>query len=637
MRLSIVISLQITGLLGCQIVSEGPNDEFSCAVTADCPASQVCCADLHCASNCGTGGTGSCASADQVCQTSADCCLGFACSGGHCSFAPANTAGGSSGGPGSSGNSSSAASSGSTSAAGSGSGTTSNGSGPSSSGGTTSPSSGSGSAGSSGGVTGSAGTGGGSTSATTTGGSTAGSASGGSTTGSSGPPIAVVTLAGNGVAGYVDGSGGRTGPAEFDVPKAVAADAYGNVYVADSANHCIRQISAGGNVTTLAGSGQPGYADGSPGPNGTARFDTPFGVGVDAHGDVFVADTFNQRIRRIDPSGNVTTVAGNGQAASVDGTGGPSGTASFDYPFDVAADGAGNLYVTDALSNRIRKIDSSGNVTTLAGNGTAGYADGTGGPTGTAEFSYPYGIAVDALGNVFVGDTNNDRIREIDPLGNVTTLAGNGTKGSVDGSGGPGGTAEFHDPLGVAVDAAENVYVADGDGERLRLIDASGDVTTLAGNGTPGFVDGVGGPSDTAELDFPDGIAVDQSGNVYVGDSNSSSVRVLGPRAAGWQGVCNPDDCSGGCCENGACVACSCVPPAGACQGSQLCCGGLLCQGGGGPGSLCCVPTHSSCDSSSDCCGSACQGGQCLEGRGEVCNTSGDCVAGTSCTGGFCQ
>ena len=229
-------------------------------------------------------------------------------------------------------------------------------------------------------------------------------------------------------------------------------------------------VALSGNVTTLAGNGTRGYADGTGGPTGTAKFNGPMGVAVDAAGNVFVAELYNNRIRKVDPSGNVTTLAGNGTQGYADGTGGPTGTAEFDRPGGVAVDAAGNVYVADTYNNCIRKVDPSGNVTTLAGNGTAGYADGTGGPTGTAEFNNPGGVAVDAAGNVYVADYGNNRIRKVDPSGNVTTLAGNGTPAYADGTGGPTGTAEFWGPAGVAVDTAGNVFVADGTNNRIRKI-----------------------------------------------------------------------------------------------------------------------------------------------------------------------
>ena len=263
--------------------------------------------------------------------------------------------------------------------------------------------------------------------------------------------------------------------AQFFCPRDVAVDQAGNVYVAELGNNRIRKIDTSGNVTTLAGNGTQGYADGTGSASGTAEFNGPAGVAVDSRGNVYVADLGNQRIRTIDASGSVKTLAGNGDAGYVDGTGGANGTAEFYGPNGIAVDDSGHVYVADVDNNRIRQIDSSGNVTTLAGNGygsprSGGFVDGTGGANGTAEFFSPWVIAVDRGGNVYVGDTGNNRLRKIDPCGNVTTLAGNGTAGDVDGTGGATGMAELWGPYGVAVDAAGNVYAENNDGRLRRIV-----------------------------------------------------------------------------------------------------------------------------------------------------------------------
>jgi sugar lactone lactonase YvrE len=349
-------------------------------------------------------------------------------------------------------------------------------------------------------------------------------------------PVEVTTLAGNGTQGFADGTGGPYGIAEFDEPLGVAVDAQGNVYVADSSNYRIREIDLAGNVTTFAGRGTFGHVDG---PSGTAEFQDPSGIAIDSHGNFYVADSAGNRIRKIDPSGNVTTLAGNGTGASTstggyaDGTGGPNGSAEFYIPMGVAVDGQGNVYVADTWNNRVRKIDPVGNVTTLAGNGLQSYEDGTGGPNGTAEFYGPEGLAVDAQGNVYVADSANNRVRKIDTGGNVTTLAGNGTPGFADGTGGPNGTAEFLLPMGVAVDSQGNVVVADNASHRIRRIDPAGNVTTLAGNGMPSSVDGTGGANGSATFYYPWSVASDAAGNVYVADSGSSSIRRIS-----WAGHC---------------------------------------------------------------------------------------------------
>ena len=222
-----------------------------------------------------------------------------------------------------------------------------------------------------------------------------------------------------------------------------------------------------------------GYTDGT---GTSAKFYNPTGVAVDGAGNVYVADLSNHRIRKITTSGVVSTLAGSGTSGYTDGTG---TSAKFSYPTGVAVDGAGNVYVADLFNHRIRKITTSGVVSTLAGS-ASGYADGTG---TSAQFSYPTGVAVDGAGNVYVADYNNHRIRKITTSGVVSTLAGSGTPGYTDGT---GTSAKFSSPTGVAVDGAGNVYVADYNNHRIRKITTSGVVSTLAGSGKAGYTDGTG-------------------------------------------------------------------------------------------------------------------------------------------------
>ncbi len=317
----------------------------------------------------------------------------------------------------------------------------------------------------------------------------------------------VSTFAGNS-RGYVDGTG--TGASFFN-PIGVATDLAGNIYVVDNGNNRIRKITPAGVVTTFAGSGIAGFADGT----GTAAsFNNPWGIATDAAGNVYVADQGNNRIRKITPGGVVTTLAGSTYGYA-DGTG---TAAKFSFPVGVATDASGNVYVADELSHRIRKITPSGVVTTLAGSGTAGFADGTG---AAASFNNPYGVATDATGNVYVADDSNNRIRKITPSGVVTTLAGSGTPGFADGT---GTAASFNDPVGVSLDAAGNVYVADYTNNRIRKITPTGVVTTLAGNNSGEPYDGIG---TGASFSNPYSVAADASGNLYVSDFNNNRIRKI--------------------------------------------------------------------------------------------------------------
>lgn len=344
----------------------------------------------------------------------------------------------------------------------------------------------------------------------------------------------VTTLAGTaGVTGSTDATGAA---ASFNKPSDIATDNTGHIYVADTINSTIRQITSGGVVTTLAGSaGVTGSTDG----NGTAaRFNKPYGIATDRAGNVYVADTFSGAIRSITPAGDVTTLAGLGLVAgSADGT---AGAASFNFPLGVGADGAGNVYVADTNNGTVRKITPAGVVTTLAGtSGVIGSADGNG---AAASFNYPYGVAADSAGNVYVTDHGNSTIRKITSAGVVTTLAG--TPGVIGNANATGAAASFNQPDGIATDSAGNVYVADTLNRLIRKITPSGVVTTLAGSGSWGSADGFGV---AASFKWPSGVATDASGNLYVADFLAHTIRKITPAGmvttfAGTDGVSGSTD-----------------------------------------------------------------------------------------------
>jgi NHL repeat len=288
-------------------------------------------------------------------------------------------------------------------------------------------------------------------------------------------PGDTTTLAGNGTAGFFDGTGGPTGTTQFDDPSGIAIDSAGTIYVSDTEGGRIRKINGTtGVTTTLTGNGSPGFFDGTGGPTGTTQFDVPTGVAVDNSGNLYVADSSNHRIRKVNTTtGATTTLTGNGTAGFFDGTGGPTGTTQFRAPSDVAVDNAGNLYVSDRLNHTIRKVNTAtGATTTLTGNGTFGFFDGTGGRTGTTQFKDPAGIAIDNRGDLYVGDSNNHRVRKVNLLtGATSTISGNGTAGFFDGTGGPAGTSRFKYPVGAAIDATGNLYILSE--QRIRKIDTS--------------------------------------------------------------------------------------------------------------------------------------------------------------------
>jgi len=305
-----------------------------------------------------------------------------------------------------------------------------------------------------------------------------------------------------GISGSTNGTGNA---ALFNTPKGVAIDTNGNLYVADSANQLIRKVSPAAVVMTLAGNGTAGSTDGT----GTgAQFSSPGGVAVDLSSNVYVADTNNHAIRKVTAGGVVTTLAGD---STTSGSGDGNGTAAqFYHPGGVALDASGNIYVADSGNNLIRRVSPLGVVTTAAGSGSAGSADGTG---TTAQFNSPKGVAVDSMGNIVIADTGSHTIRKMTPAGVVTTIAGQaGFSGSQDGA-----TPLFNSPQGVATDAAGNIYVADTGNHTLRKISATGQTTTIGGSAlVPGSAEG----TTLARFTGPVGIAVDGYGNLRVSDAN---------------------------------------------------------------------------------------------------------------------
>ncbi len=320
------------------------------------------------------------------------------------------------------------------------------------------------------------------------------------------------TFAGSGaIYALFDGTGGT---ATFNAPIGVAVDTSGHVYVTDSNFQRIRKITPAGVVSTLAGGLGVGVANGT---GGTARFDTPWGIAVDASGLLFVSETVNSDLRTITQAGVVSTLAGNGAQTFLDGTG--TG-AKFNQPRGVAIDASGNLIVADTNNHRIRKVTPAGVVSTWAGMAVSGSANGTG---NMASFNNPYDVAVDATGAVYVADYSNHSIRKITPEGVVSTMAGTGAAGSANGT---GTMARFNYPRGLSIDASGAVYVADYGNHLIRKITPEGVVSTLAGTGTPGSANGVG---TLASFYSPSDIALDDSGHLWVADTNNHMIRKITP------------------------------------------------------------------------------------------------------------
>ncbi len=322
------------------------------------------------------------------------------------------------------------------------------------------------------------------------------------------------------------GEGYAATNAELCAPSNIATDAAGNVYVADYQNNRVRKITMStGIITTVAGSGVAGYLDGYNGdmiPALTANIYFPAAVAVDGAGNIYVCDQGNMRIRKVDASsGNISTIAGDGTAGFV-GEGIPAVYSEVNYPAGIAVDGSGNIFIADEENYRIRKIDAAGIITTFAGVLIPGYS-GDGGAATMAKLQYPNDVAVDGLGNVYICDGGNSVIRKVDTAGVITTVAGTGVAG-FSGDNGPAISAQLAYPSGVKADRNGNIFISDGDNQRVRMVTSGGIITTVAGNGTAGF-SGDGGPAVAAMLNFPAGVAVDMSGNLFIADGDNHRIR----------------------------------------------------------------------------------------------------------------
>jgi hypothetical protein len=338
-------------------------------------------------------------------------------------------------------------------------------------------------------------------------------------------PGSIQTIAGAGSASF-SGDGGPANSATLNVAVDISADGAGNLFIADQFNHRIRQIAPDGTISTVVGSGAPGYA-GDGGPATSAQINTPIGICVDAAGNLYIADVGNQRIRKVDASGIITTLAGNG-SKGYGGDGGPAINASFYNPVRVVVDpSSGNVLVADQSDHRIRVITPDGNISTLAGNGVGtpatGAFSGDGGPATSASLNNPTAVTVDSAGVVYFADQFNHRIRKVTPDGTITTIAGNGAPGFA-GEGSPAIAASLNYPGGITVDAAGNLYFNDDLNYRTRRIATDGTITTVAGSGAQGF-SGDGGSATAASLNGNFGITLDTQGNLYIADSTNNRIR----------------------------------------------------------------------------------------------------------------
>jgi trimeric autotransporter adhesin len=334
------------------------------------------------------------------------------------------------------------------------------------------------------------------------------------------------TAAGNGVLSY-SGDNGPAIRAQLNGPQGIATDAAGNVYIVDGLNNAVRKVSTAGVISTIAGTGTLGFS-GDGGQGTSAQLNRPQAVAADAAGNVYIADTGNNRVRVVSPSGVISTISGTG-ASGFAGDGGPASSAQLNAPQGLTLDSAGNLYVATFNDNRVRKISAGGMINTIAGNGGFGYA-GDGGPGPSAILNAPQGLAVDAAGNVYIADAANNRIRAVSHTGIITTIAGTGVAGH-SGDGGPATQALIAAPNGLAMDAAGNLFFADAN-NYIRKISPDGTISTIAGNGSGGYL-GDGGLATSAQVNGPAGIALDSAGDIYVSDTFNNSIRLLQPAGYG--------------------------------------------------------------------------------------------------------
>ncbi|MGA1839033.1 MAG: MopE-related protein [bacterium] len=308
----------------------------------------------------------------------------------------------------------------------------------------------------------------------------------------------------------------------FNTPNGIAADAEGNLYIADSNNQRIVRVDPTGVVSIIAGTGTIGYS-GDGGPATQASIFYPWGIAVDRAGNIYFSDYGNHSIRRINPAGIITTIAGTG-TAGYSGDGGLATQASFNSPTGISVDAAGNVYIADRENDRVRRIDPAGIITTYAGNGIRGYS-GDGGPATQASLNRPFNAETDAAGNLYISDRDNSCIRRVDTsTGIITTIAGTGIRG-YSGDGGPATQACLRNPCGVEVDGSY-IYIADFSNNRIRRVDPNGIITTIAGTGTRGY-SGDGGPPTEADLDWPRMVKIDGAGNLYIADLINHCIRII--------------------------------------------------------------------------------------------------------------
>ncbi len=322
------------------------------------------------------------------------------------------------------------------------------------------------------------------------------------------------------VAGGFVGDGNLATNARVNRPSGVCVDGAGNIYIADAEHNRVRKVDAKtGIISTVAGDGTIGFA-GDGGPAISAKLSNPYRVFVDGPGNIYIPDRLNQRVRRVDAkTGIISTLAGIG-SGGFSGDKGPASNAQLSNPYDVFVDGTGNIFIADYSNQRVRKVDANtGVISTVAGNGTAGF-EGDGGQATSAKLSNPIGIFMDGSGNLYISDNGNQRVRMVDgKTGIISTVAGDGSAGFA-GDGGPATSAKLSSPQGLFVDGSGNLYLAERSNGRVRKVDSSGKISTVAGGGLAD-----GGLATDARLVFPMDVFIDGGGNLYIAEQGSHRIR----------------------------------------------------------------------------------------------------------------
>ena len=331
----------------------------------------------------------------------------------------------------------------------------------------------------------------------------------------------VTTVAGNGEACENPGGDFATS-VSLCSPLGISVDIMGNIYFADSKRDRIRKVSPTGLISTVAGKGSSGYS-GDGGPAVLATLNRPGGTAIDSQGNLYISEIYGNRIRKVDPTGIITTVAGTG-TAGYNGDGGPATSAQISTPQGIAVDAAGSLFIADAGNHRIRRVDAAGKISTVAGTGLSGY-NGDGRLATSAQLANPQGVALDAEGNLFIADYHNNRVRKVTPAGTISTIAGDGTAG-FGGDDGLATMAQLSGPQSVAIDAAGSLFITDYFNNRIRKVDLEGIISTIIGTDSSGY-SGDGGPAISAMVYNPLDVAVDANGSLYFADYGNNRVREI--------------------------------------------------------------------------------------------------------------